>query len=116
MPTPEPKRRWFQFKLRTLLIGMTLLAIPCGYVGQQKAIVMHRAAERQWLEQHGARFFVNGKIDILPDVPLHPSPLRMMLGDCDVSFIRLPDESLKERAERAFPESLASDGTVDFSN
>jgi hypothetical protein len=34
----------FQFRLRTLFIVLTLLAIPCGYVGWQKKIVADRAA------------------------------------------------------------------------
>jgi hypothetical protein len=38
MDAPSPRRR-FQFRLRTLLIGVTLLAIPCGYVGWQAKIV-----------------------------------------------------------------------------
>ena len=28
---PTRKRRWLQFSLRTLLIGVTLLAAACGY-------------------------------------------------------------------------------------
>jgi hypothetical protein len=39
-----PKRRWFQFSLRTLLIGVTLLAVPLGYVGWQAKIVRERQA------------------------------------------------------------------------
>ena len=27
---PKRKRRWFQFSLRTLMIGVTLLAVPLG--------------------------------------------------------------------------------------
>jgi hypothetical protein len=30
---PKPKRRRFQFRLRTLMIGVTLLAVPCAYAG-----------------------------------------------------------------------------------
>jgi hypothetical protein len=29
---PKPRRRWFQFRLRTLLIGMLLVGAACGYV------------------------------------------------------------------------------------
>jgi hypothetical protein len=36
------KRRWCQFSLRSLLIVVTLLAILCGYVGQQVEIVKER--------------------------------------------------------------------------
>ena len=33
----------FQFSLRTLFLVVTLLAIPCWYVGDQWRIVQHRA-------------------------------------------------------------------------
>jgi hypothetical protein len=39
---PKRKRRWFQFSLRTLLVGVTLLAAACGYVGWQAKIVRQR--------------------------------------------------------------------------
>ncbi len=42
---PKRKRRWFQFSLRTLLIGVTLLAVACAYVGWQAKIVRERRAE-----------------------------------------------------------------------
>ncbi len=29
---PKRKRRWFQFSLRTMLIGVTLIALACGYI------------------------------------------------------------------------------------
>jgi hypothetical protein len=29
---PKRRRRRFQFRLRTLLIGVTLLGVDCGYV------------------------------------------------------------------------------------
>ncbi len=32
----KPKRRWYQYRLRTLMIVVTLLAVPLGYVGWQK--------------------------------------------------------------------------------
>jgi hypothetical protein len=34
---PKRKRHWFQFRLRTLMIVVTLLAVPLGYVGWQPA-------------------------------------------------------------------------------
>ena len=39
---PQRKRRWFQFSLRTLMIGVTLLAVICGYVAKQVQIVRER--------------------------------------------------------------------------
>ena len=35
---PSPRRR-FQFRLRTLMIVVTLLAVPCAYIGWQAKIV-----------------------------------------------------------------------------
>jgi hypothetical protein len=32
MTTTNPKRRWFQFSLRTLLVFVTLCAIPCSWL------------------------------------------------------------------------------------
>jgi hypothetical protein len=40
-PISQPRRR-FQFRLRTLMIGVTLLAVVCGYVGRQAEIVRNR--------------------------------------------------------------------------
>jgi hypothetical protein len=39
---PKRKRRWFQFHVRTLMIGVTLLAVPMGYVGWHAKIVRER--------------------------------------------------------------------------
>ena len=36
------KRRWFQFSLRTLLLGVTVLALVCGYVNWQAKTVNKR--------------------------------------------------------------------------
>jgi hypothetical protein len=46
--TPQRKRRCVQFSLRTLLIGVTLLAVPLGYFGWQAKIVRHRS----WVLSH----------------------------------------------------------------
>jgi hypothetical protein len=43
-PSNKAKRRWFQFRLRTLMIVVTLLAVPLGYVGWQVKIVRERKA------------------------------------------------------------------------
>lgn len=48
-PSPKPKRRWFQFRLRTLLVVVTLAAVPCAYVAHEWRIVQER--ERFLCEQ-----------------------------------------------------------------
>jgi hypothetical protein len=40
---PKPKRRWYQYSLRTLLIAVTLFAIPCGWLA-----VKMQEKRREW--------------------------------------------------------------------
>jgi hypothetical protein len=42
LESPKYTRRWYQFNLRTLMIAVTLLAVPMGYVGWQLKIVRAR--------------------------------------------------------------------------
>lgn len=88
-----------QFRLRTLMITVTLLALPLGYVGWQAKIVRERKAFRdsqsgKWSEGDGS----NGGL----------SWLRRQLGDEPVAIVGLPIDSSKElRAQAAalFPEA-----------
>ena len=36
MSTPQPRRRWLQFRLRTLLIAVTISTLPLGYVAWER--------------------------------------------------------------------------------
>ena len=56
---PSPRRR-FQFRLRTLMIVVTLLAVACGYVGSQAKVARER---HQAMATHRT---------IYPDVNLGP--------------------------------------------
>ena len=38
----KPRRRWFQFRLRTLLIVVELLGAACGYVAHEAQVVRER--------------------------------------------------------------------------
>jgi hypothetical protein len=44
---PKRKRRWFQFSLRTLMIVVTVLAVPLGYVGWLAKEERSRLARRE---------------------------------------------------------------------
>ena len=66
----QPRRRWFQYRLRTLLIVMTVAAVPLGW-WSYNADRQRRAAET--LERHGAivsyggdssRFYSNKKSEL----------------------------------------------------
>jgi hypothetical protein len=100
---PPKRRRWFQFSLRTLTIGVTLFAlIPCGYVGQQVKIVRERDATRLDLKDHG--WGTAGDPKPLPFI-------RRWLGDEGYSMIIAPRETSSDRITRVkavFPESTVS--------
>jgi hypothetical protein len=97
--TPEPKRRWYQFRLRTLLIGVLVLSIPCGYLAHEWRIV---AARKAWLEANG----VHPPWDFVD--PLHKPPfMRRLFGDeyhkfLDVESRKAPDGL---EATKLFPEA-----------
>src|SRR5437588_6840846 len=83
---PKPKRRRYQFSLRTLMIVVTLFCVVVGgYVGWQAKIVAERASMRQRLEAAGAFFF--------PERPeFAPSWLRRQLGDFSAPAIYRPSD------------------------
>ena len=57
--TAKPKRRWFQFSLRAMLIVMTLVTIPLGRVAylRQMALFHDRAQARhlgEWRQEYAS--------------------------------------------------------------
>jgi hypothetical protein len=102
----SPRRR-FQFRLRTLMIGVALLAGVCGYVAHEANIVRERKA---FLQSPGERFiqspsYRNGQ-PVDPDMKV--SWIRRMIGDGPVSMIALPigtDKTEYDRITALFPET-----------
>jgi hypothetical protein len=72
MPEPAPPRRSFQFRLRTLLIGVTLLAIVCGYLAWQRKVQL---AEAMAL----SRIHSLGGFALFASPPNYSSPLTIYL-------------------------------------
>jgi hypothetical protein len=97
---PKRKRRWYQFRLRTLLIGVTLVA-ACAYVGRQAKIVRERQAWRA-----NPRFWepiTNVEI-IKSSIPW----IRRLLGDSDCICITAVDgvtDTELDACRSAFPEA-----------
>jgi hypothetical protein len=107
MADPAPARRHFQFRLRTLMIVVTLFcAVFGGYVIRERAVVQERAAAFAEMQQKvfspfpGQRFWVDtSKV----------SWLRRWLGDQAVTNAYIPgdaDISTVQRFHAAFPETL----------
>ena len=102
----------FQFSLRTLLIVVTLLAIPCGYVGWQAKIVRDRKTIFMRLQrihelasgQDSDLFFFFAHYHAQAEVPW----VRCLFGDEGVNVLLLPEStqtSEVEEIKRAFPEA-----------
>jgi hypothetical protein len=99
---PNRKRRWFQFSLRTLLIGVTLLALLSGYVVRQRAFV----EERQRFLDESRHQPIFATSDEAPDVPW----IRRLLGDRAVLAIGLDADA--DRAERQRAASLFTEACI----
>ena len=111
MADPPALRRRFQFRLRTLMIGVTLFAlIPCGYFGWQAKIVRERKA---WVAHQPFRLRTDTPKNVTElaqgDPTRSPSRVRLWLGDESVEFIVIPNSSTAEELKLAaslFPESV----------
>jgi hypothetical protein len=116
---PKRKRRWYQFRLRTLMIAVTLLAVPLGYVGWQVRIVRHRDELRRELAAHGGGSVTATKLIVeltahgqKCDEPPNLSWIRELVGDEYVYFLYVPETVPKELADdlkAEFPEARVID-------
>jgi hypothetical protein len=95
-----PNRHWYQFSLRTLLIGVALLAVPMGYVGWQAKIVRER---RAMLDMGNGNQTEEAEVGGHKDasIPL----IRRWLGDHFCATVFLKHEADFERYQAAFPEA-----------
>src|ERR1041385_1611090 len=75
-----------QFRLRTLMIAVTLLAVPLGYIGWQGKIVRGRKAMREHIKlvDDGECWPVRHATGSVPWI-------RQLLGDEEVVYFELPD-------------------------
>jgi hypothetical protein len=61
----EPRRRWFRFSLRLLLIVVTVLAVPLGWIGWELRQVRREQATITWIVETGGG--VNYQSNFKPD-------------------------------------------------
>ncbi len=106
------KRRWYQFRLRTLMIGVTLLAVVCGYVGWRTRSIRERRSLVDRLAAAGCAVSIAGfeKPEYAPR-GWQPTTtwFSRLLGDlevCEISSFPGRDFTKAEREEirRVFPE------------
>ena len=111
---PKRKRRRFQFSLRSLLIGVALLAVACGYVGRQAEIVRERQAMLDRIDGiRGVYWTAETFRELIekstwhsqdwspPRIPL----IRRWLGDHAIVWIALPTLEQRREFGVAFPEA-----------
>jgi hypothetical protein len=99
--SPKCKRRWFQFSLRTLLIAVSMLALPLGYVGWQAKIVRERGA---FLEN---RYYLPG--ESCPFEPVQAPWMLRLLGAKPIYHVTVWGRAEVERAASLFPEAIVAD-------
>jgi hypothetical protein len=103
------KRRRIQFRLRTLMIVVTVLAVACGYVGWQAKFVRERNGMLDWIARHGGRAYP--LIDPRPNEM--PPLVRRLLGDEPIGavILRGPITAEERRSIAArLPEATIADG------
>lgn len=98
------KRRWFQFRLRTLLIAVMLLAIPSSYIAHEYRIVV---ARKEWLKDHPILHAVYYELPAAEPGSSLPI-IRRLLGDelQDYVYLENPDE--EKTAKELFPEAAVN--------
>jgi hypothetical protein len=105
MSTP-PRRRWFQFSLRTMFVVVALAAVPLGWASRQYEI----ARERQEFADRIVRSMgLHGVLYVY-----EPEWKHWLFGDGTVLLLGLPAESTDDdlaEACRLFPEAgIVKDG------
>jgi hypothetical protein len=107
MAAPSPSRR-FQFRLRTLMIGVTLLAPLFAYVGHQVHDVQKRNRVLNWITTHHGEIAITrrnpaGGPDCRPSIPW----IRRILGDEPIAGVDFSSPLNTEddaRIKETFPE------------
>jgi hypothetical protein len=102
MPEPAPPCRRFQFRLRTLLIAVTLFCVMGGYLAREAKIVQERRAEWKSVKGH-VSFRNEDDFGVL-------NWTRRALGDRPVYIIELPEET--EPAEIARLRAIFPEGRI----
>jgi hypothetical protein len=96
------QRRWFQFRLRTLMVVVTVAAVGCAWVAREGRVVQERKAVRQWIEEGGGACVTNDLAARIPSASGidEPSVVRRWLGDQTVTTVFLPRKFADQDLQR----------------
>jgi hypothetical protein len=93
-PTPSSRCR-FQFRLRTLMIGVTLFCVVGGRLGREVTIARERESMRKWIEQNGGWCGV-----WLGHDECEPPFLRRLFGDRQIGYVHVPQNATDDDIQR----------------
>jgi hypothetical protein len=101
MAEAAPKRRWFQFSLRTLFAVVTVIAI---WLGWELKTVRDRRILADWIAANGGRVFYVGHdpyaaFDFYNQQREWISPLRRHLGDQVATIVYIPQSATRDDIE-----------------
>ena len=118
---PKHKRRCFQFSLRALMIVVTILAVPCAYVGWHAKIIHRRKAMINKLTRMDGICVTAAQVaevdsshefdDTTPKLPW----IREWLGDEPMFGLYIPEsvpEADANEIASAFPEAVVSQSRI----
>ena len=103
--TENPKRRWWRFKLRTLMIVVAISSIPLVYAGRQAQNVRERKAMIETIRDTGGTVYPFASVELFSDGPA--LWCRKQFGDPGYGLVNLPAAMSTEAlaVQRLFPES-----------
>lgn len=105
-----PRRRWFRFSVRAVLIGVAVLSVLGSHVVHEWRIVRERDAVWRSLKVQTPTGFTCFKGKRQPDSVNGVSYTRQLLGDQSIASIQLgllPEEEV-QRLRAAFPEAAVT--------
>src|SRR6185436_12188597 len=81
--TAKPKRRWYQFSLKTLLVVLTLLCLgPGGYVAYEQNKARRQKAAVEAIEKLGGTVAYDHEVP-----PPRSALMRQILGDESFGYV-----------------------------